>query len=175
MNTIHLAEDKTRFINNLPWENEEEKQKVLDFFKSHANLESKIKSWQSKDKSATVQEIRDLISNTEESAANREKSKEGYRGNIDWGAHECRYLGEDENWIYVTPLSWEGAKFCDSAECGGAGAKWCIGYEGGDAHWKSYTDEGALFLMKFNKHPKDKRKDLKFMIEGYSDEDFVNI
>ena len=42
---MRFTEDKTRFINQLPWKSEEEKQKVLDFFKSHANLESKIKSW----------------------------------------------------------------------------------------------------------------------------------
>ena len=61
---MRFTEDKTRFINQLPWKSEEEKQKVLDFFKSHANLESKIKSWQNRDKNATVQEIRDLISDT---------------------------------------------------------------------------------------------------------------
>ena len=172
---MRFTEDKTRFINQLPWKSEEEKQKVLDFFKSHANLESKIKSWQNRDKNATVQEIRDLISDTNTNSLEKEKSKEGYKGNIDWESHECRYIGEDENWIYITPLSYEGAKFCDSAECGGAGAKWCIGYEKTDEYWNSYINKGALFLMKFNKFPKNRKNDLKYMIEGYLGEDTVDI
>ena len=90
---MRFTEDKTRFINQLPWKSEEEKQKVLDFFKSHANLESKIKSWQNRDKNATVQEIRDLISDTNTNSLEKEKSKEGYKGNIDWESHECRYIG----------------------------------------------------------------------------------
>ena len=41
---MRFTEDKTRFINQLPWKSEEEKQKVLDFFKSHANLKTYIPS-----------------------------------------------------------------------------------------------------------------------------------
>lgn len=142
-----LFEDKTRFINKLPIE-QEEKDYFLNFFKSHSTLESKI-DWNEKNTAVLISSIRALVMNTNQKAAEKEEKKKGYRGDIDWEAHDLQYLGKRGDYDYALVLSYRGAVFCDSAECGGAGAKWCIGYEQSDRFWKSYISKN-IFVLKIN-------------------------
>lgn len=72
---------------------------------------------------------------------------------------------ENEDYVFVVPLNWEACKFMDSFECGGAGAKWCIGYEKSDAYFRDYTEEGYLFVLAFRKTQTPVKDEIKYMIE----------
>lgn len=72
---------------------------------------------------------------------------------------------ENENWIFVMPNSWAACRFMDSFDCGGQGAKWCIGWEQSNEYWKTYTKNGDLFILAFSKNPNPEQNDQKWMIE----------
>ena len=69
---------------------------------------------------------------------------------------------EDENFLYVGILSHEAAVFCDSFNCGGIGAKWCIGTKNNPEYFAEYCRNGSLFVMAFNKSSKADCKKLMF-------------
>mgnify|MGYP002514763560 CR=1 FL=1 len=76
---------------------------------------------------------------------------------------------ETEDYIFLSVLSYDAAKYCDSFECGGEGAKWCIGYEKDDGYWKNYVDDNRyLFVLAFNKkeyaNKKREKNKLKYML-----------
>lgn len=82
----------------------------------------------------------------------------------------------NEKFDFIVPLNWEAAVFCDSVQCGGQGAKWCIGYEKEDGYWNDHTGDGELFIMAFNKeefkkHESKPQDKLKFMIQLCADAD----
>lgn len=70
---------------------------------------------------------------------------------------------EDGNFLYVGVLSHEAAVFCDSFNCGGIGAKWCIGMKNNPEYFAEYCRNGSLFVMAFNKSSKADYK--KFMFD----------
>lgn len=78
---------------------------------------------------------------------------------------------ETDKYSFIVPLNWEAAQFCDSFECGGEGAKWCIGMKDNNAYWDEYTEQGNLFILVFNKDvakkPVEQREEntLKYMIQ----------
>ena len=71
---------------------------------------------------------------------------------------------ENNDYVFVVPLTWEACKFMDSFECGGAGAKWCIGYEKSDAYFRDYIKKGSLFILAFRKKHSVKGE-IKYMLE----------
>ena len=79
--------------------------------------------------------------------------------------------GENKDWIFVSPLTWEACKYFDSFECGGGKAKWCIGWERENRYWYNYVCQGFSFIMAFRKdfqEHENKDKDIKYMIEFQS-------
>lgn len=66
-----------------------------------------------------------------------------------------KIVDETSKWLFVAPLSYEAAKQMDSFKFGGAGAKWCIGYERTDKYWLDYIEAGDIFVMAMSK---DSRK-----------------
>lgn len=70
---------------------------------------------------------------------------------------------ENENFIFVVPLTYEACKFMNSFECGGEGAKWCIGYEKSDAYFREHTEEGKMFILAYRKGI-TASNELKYMI-----------
>lgn len=163
-----LNENKERFINKLNCD-QETKDYFITFFKSHANLESKI-DWNKNSDSLTA-DIFNLINDTAKNKETSDSKHDLYRNiraisDIDWEANDCEILDEDDFYIYVAPVNHNGAVFCDSVQCGGAGAKWCIGLKDDDSHFYRYNcslDE--MFVMQLNKRPEDLKNDLKIMWE----------
>lgn len=89
-------------------------------------------------------------------------------------ARDCDFVHlndlDNEKFTFVVPMTYEAAVFCDSVECGGEGAKWCIGYKRNDDYWQDYIQNGNLFILAFNseafKKGKNREKDtLKYMIQ----------
>lgn len=175
----HLFEDilneasKARFINAIPDLTDEEKQTYIDFFDSHPQAASSI-NWQKKDE--LTKDTLDAVMDKVKTKSNKEyDAREKFRlGTTRDGAIDMfnKYKGdleiiyENEKFLFVKVLTYEGAKFCDSFDCGGEGAKWCIGWETTDQHWKSYTGAGITFIMAYNKkHDTSKTDTLKYMLE----------
>ena len=73
---------------------------------------------------------------------------------------------ENDNWIFVVPMNHEACIFMDSFDCGGQGAKWCIGTEGNSEPWEHYTRKlYEWFVMAFNKDPFCEENDKKYMLQ----------
>lgn len=72
---------------------------------------------------------------------------------------------ENKEFIFVVPLTWEACKFMDSFECGGAGAKWCLGYEKTDSYFRDYVKKGYLFVLALRKKQTTVKDEIKYMIE----------
>lgn len=73
---------------------------------------------------------------------------------------------ETDNWIFVVPLTWEACKYADSSNCGGQGAKWCIGYEKTQNYFNDYIiGEGDWFILAFSKNPNPPENEQKYMLE----------
>jgi hypothetical protein len=60
----------------------------------------------------------------------------------------------------VVPLDWDCAVFFNSFDCGGEGARWCIGESNDASHWNRYLAKKNVFFLIFfiNKHPVFGRK-----------------
>lgn len=71
---------------------------------------------------------------------------------------------ENKDYVFVVPLTWEACKFMDSFECGGAGAKWCIGYEKNNFYFEDYTERGYKFVLAFRKTQTPVKEEIKYMI-----------
>lgn len=77
-----------------------------------------------------------------------------------------KILKETDNWLFVGVLSYDGAVYCDSFQCGGAGARWCIGYEQSDSYWHNYTWKNCeVFVLAYNKKKFGDENDQKYMLE----------
>lgn len=113
----------------------------------------------------------DLLYNMQNFSSKSSKKKDA---NQLFKRDDCVVLGEDENWIYVMPLSYQAAKFMDSFECGGDGAKWCIGWEQSDQYWNNYN-KFSIFVLMFNKlGTKSVKNDLKYMVQFDCEESLTN-
>lgn len=183
-----LTNNKDKFIKAIDWENTEiplyvdgalvdggyktrRLEDVLNFFHTHTNLENKI-DWNERDHLKLATAIDKLITDTLLKAEEKEQQKKVAKS-VDWESHGCKVWYEDANYILVSPLSWESAKFMDSDECGGAGATWCIGWQDDDRYWRHYVmDNKERFVMVFNKHPTNIYNDLKVMIEFIDDKSY---
>ena len=182
-----LDEDKSRLIDKLVLpdiENEEERQKARDemkaFFRKYSNFENKL-DWNKLSSITYVdfEKIKELATQTKGA-----QKREILRGDIksifkSVGNRKFEIVGENEDWLFVAPFTWEAAVYCDSSENQGAGAKWCIGYGKSSESWDMYYDNGSLFIMAFNKNYKLLSQDelqtkLKYMIEKDGD-DNINV
>lgn len=72
---------------------------------------------------------------------------------------------ENDKWMFVVPMTYKACVFMDSFECGGQGAKWCIGYEKTSKYWRQYTDNVGWFVMAFNKDPSCEENNKKYMLK----------
>ena len=85
--------------------------------------------------------------------------------------HDMALLCENDKFVFVVPITQIGAEWMNSFECGGEGARWCIGTADDDSYWRSYIDEGVWFILAMSKRPfltdpkKRKEDTLKYMIE----------
>ena len=74
-------------------------------------------------------------------------------------------LSENDEFLFVAPLCYEAAVFMDSFQCGGAGARWCIGYEQSSSYWDSHTSKGNKFILAYNKKVYGDEEDQKYMFQ----------
>lgn len=89
---------------------------------------------------------------------------------------------ENEDYIFVVPLTHKACIFIDSSYCGGVGAKWCIGHKVNKKFFKGYIKiqesgiSNHLYVMAFNKNvyknlSRKNEDNLKYMIDIETDEE----
>src|SRR5574344_1323809 len=158
-----FLENKDRFIDKNSNLDPMQKQIIKDFFKDHPASENQI-DWNKSDILAykDFEKIFDDANNTKN--ALKRASKDNPRLLFE-KRDDCKIVGENDKFIFVLPLSYEACVWMDSFNCGGAGAKWCIGYEQDKKYYKQYYEDGYAFILAFNKYPTDINANLKYMIQ----------
>lgn len=82
---------------------------------------------------------------------------------------DLAYLCENDEFLFIYVLSHKGANWCNTFDCGGQGARWCIGYEQTSSYWLDYLRDGDFFILAFDKDVYRKRSTetdtLKYMIQ----------
>jgi hypothetical protein len=147
---------KARFIENLDTLSAEEKRKITDFFTKHPNYENRI-DWNNT--SLTYRDFEKVLSLAESSSRSvKRKAKTDPR--LLFEKHNCEIIRQTGDFLIVVPLDWECAVFFNSFDCGGEGARWCIGESDDASQWNSYLAKKNVFLLIFfvNKHPAFERK-----------------
>ena len=165
---------KARFINKLDISNDE-KEKWINFFDSPIGQQYSYKiDWQNKDEVTieNFEKIKNLADNS-----NTKNKKKAYRDLIEKDRKSLfenkkgfDLLYENNNWLFYEVTSWEAAVFCDSVECGGQGAKWCIGTKDNNIYWHNYQNGGDRFILAIRKNDAGP-DDLKYMIQVTNWED----
>jgi len=162
---------KARFIKAIEGLTDEEKQEFIDFFDSHVNAQSMI-NWNNKSE-LTKDNLERVVNEVKAKADAKKKAHDKYRlGRNDpllmftSKPEMFDILKVDDKWIFAYCKSHAACNFADSFECGGAGAKWCVGWTNNTAHWNDYTNRGMEFVLAYNKKGDPKKEDdLKYMIQ----------
>lgn len=93
-----------------------------------------------------------------------DKQKKADPKNMFSNKEDFLILDENSHYLFVGLKTYEAAHFCDSFQCGGAGAKWCIGYD--RQYWSFYNiKEESRFVLAYSKKRYGDMNDQKYMIE----------
>lgn len=175
---LHLLnEDKTNMIKKLVLpdisdnsEKESYKQSLIDWFKANPSKENKI-DW-NKWKTLTKADFDALLNDKTKSKNQTKREIKNDPKNLfnNENGRDFKVIGETDNWLFVGVFNWEAAVFCDSFNCGGVGATWCIGTKDDRRYWDDYSMH-SCFLLAFNKNFKEmlndekKKQNIKYMIQ----------
>lgn len=128
-----LKENKEHLIKNLNFP-EKRKQKLIQFFKKHSNLENQI-DWNKKD--LTWQYFKKVINFREEKMKNAEnylKQMSDFKENIDYAIHK----GKSKMGM-IQPLTYKFQIWLQLNNKFGPPAKWCLGWEDDFSYWDDYA------------------------------------
>jgi len=134
---------KARFIDKLTSLNVDEKEKVKTFFTKYPVYENRI-DWNCKTLSFSDFE---KIFIKAEASGKAIKRKAKNNPEVLFEGYNCRIVHKADNFLIVMPLDWECAVFFNSFNCGGLGAKWCIGNKYSGNHWNDYVSQGNAFYL----------------------------
>jgi hypothetical protein len=142
---------KARYVEKLDTLSAEEKKVVTDFFTKYPNYEKFI-NWNSM--ALTYHDFEEVFSLAENSSRNIKRKRKANPGLL-FESYNCEIIGQINDFLIVVPFDWECAVFFNSYNCGGEGARWCVGAEKNEAHWNSYVADRNIFLLVLfvNKHP----------------------
>jgi hypothetical protein len=155
-----LKENKEHLIKKMNKLTDEQKSMLINFFKTHANLENKVDSlvW-TKPSEATWKNFSSILDTAKNSRSSKKKQI-----NVDLSKmfdfkdnqKNVKIWYYDDRIIFVSPLNHDAAIFMDSYNCYGVGAKWCIGTEDDNKFWAQYINEDNSFVMLYDKQVKQK-------------------
>lgn len=138
---------------------------MIQFYDKHNEVASTI-DWNKKKDEAF---FGDLLTKMESFSSKTQDKKNGRRL---FDREGFEYIGEDDDFHYIMPLSYEACKFCDSWQCGGQGGEWCIGYEKDRRYYDNYSKH-SVFALAFSKNPHIEMNKLKFMIQFEQRDSFL--
>jgi hypothetical protein len=147
---------KAKLIEQLNSLSTAEKEEAVAFFTKYTEYESRI-DWNNK--SLQYQDFEKVFKMADSSHKNI-KRKAKTNPEILFEKYNCRIVHRTENILVVMPLDWECMVFFNSFNCGGTGAKWCIGYKNNPNHWYNYISAKDIFYLIYfvKKHPVYGRK-----------------
>ncbi len=71
-------------------------------------------------------------------------------------ADDVSLVYENDSWYFIHVKTYTGAIFCNSAECGGVEAKWCIGNPDYKNDWIYHSEKrNEKFILALNKNAGD--------------------
>lgn len=158
-NKIHINKifPKDRFIDKIPDATEEDKERYKSLFRKSRQLESSI-NWHNK---------KDLTkANFDKIYADYYKSKDI---KYQFENSDFYIIAENEEYLFVQILTYNGAVYVNSFNCGGQGAKWCTGASYSIKYWAERTYNDFILLLAYNKKDCVAENERKFMLE-YSKE-----
>jgi hypothetical protein len=134
---------KTRLIEKLNTLSPEQKSKAVQFFSTHPSYEKYI-DWNKKQ--VPYENFEKIFSLADNS---NKKIKRESRDNPErlFKKYNCNIISQTKDFLIAVPLDWECAVFFNSFNCGGEGAKWCIGDKKYDLHWDSYLSQKKIFFL----------------------------
>ena len=143
---IQLLESKDHLIKKLDL-TDEQKTRLIDLFKKHSNLESKI-DWNKRD--LTWEDFSEVIGSEGKSRSQaRKKGLTGLKENEDY-----KILEQTENSTVYYPMTHLGSKIlADKVGPEGVVGQWCIS-ENDSRWWETYTAKGTDFFFIFTDETK---------------------
>ena len=142
---------------------EDEKKKYIELFRTHPELEKEI-DWN--DKTGITKNVLEKV--YKKSLESKSAKKKNPKLLFTTRPEDFAILKETDTWLFIYVKTYEDAVFCDSFNCGGQGATWCIGESASNTQWIYHKEaRGEDFVLAFNKTTHE-----KWMI-CYSDEIFV--
>ena len=146
---------KARFVNQLNFLSEKEREEIIAFFSTYPVYESLI-DWNNK--SLSYNDFEKVFEKAKNSNRNR-KLEMIIKPELLFEGYNCRIISNTENFLVVMPLDWKCAVFMNSFKCGGIGAQWCIGDKNSADSWEKYNSDCLFCLIYFKrKHPVFNRK-----------------
>lgn len=168
-----VEQDKSRFIKPLydsPFSERFDLSKLpseetlTDFFNTHNNIKF---NWQGKKNNPS--DFEDYYTNLLDVYfsynSNSQKKKEA-KTDVKKLFDPKNIVYENEMFVFVVMQSYEDCLYADSFNCGGTGARWCIGYEQDSSYWDDYSADGNLFCLAIGKEDKE-----KYMLQMNSSDD----
>ena len=134
---------KARFIKQLPNICEDDKKAIIAFFSLNPVYENCI-DWNNK--ALTSSDFHNVIKKAWNSKKNIRKRNKQNPEEI-FKDINCRIAAKTEEFLIIMPLDWDCAVFFNSFECGGEGAKWCIGRKKTYKYWNNYLKTGNVFYF----------------------------
>jgi hypothetical protein len=147
---------KARLIEKLNALSAGEKREITGFFTKYPNYENHI-DWNTT--GLAYQDFEQVFALAENSSRSiKRKAKTDPR--LLFEKYNCEIIRQTEDFLIAVPLDWECAVFFDSFDCGGKGARWCIGDYDDASQWNYYLAKKNVFFLIFfvNKHPVFGRK-----------------
>lgn len=150
---INKVFPKDRFIDKIPDASDDDKERYKSLFRKNRQLESSV-NWHNR---------------KELTKANFDKIyKDYYRlKDIKYQFENSDFyiIAETEEYLFVQILTYNGAVYVNSFNCGGQGAKWCTGASYSIKYWAERAYNDFVLVLAYNKKNCAAENERKFMLE----------
>jgi hypothetical protein len=134
---------KARCIEELTSLSTIEKEKAISFFNKYPCYENRI-DWNNKSLQYNdFEKVFIIAENSHNSIARKAK----INPELLFEGYNCQIVYQSLDLLVVVPIDWECAVFINSFNCGGSGARWCIGDKNNRGAWYNYIDKGDIFYL----------------------------
>lgn len=144
---------KDRFIDKIPDASEEDKERYKSLFRKSRQLESSV-NWHNKKELTKA--------NFDKIYADYYKSKDI---KYQFENSDFYIIAETEEYLFVQILTYNGAVYVNSFNCGGQGAKWCTGASYSIKYWAERAYNDFVLVLAYNKKNCAAENERKFMLE----------
>lgn len=150
---INKVFPKDRFIDKIPDASEEDKERYKSLFRKSRQLESSV-NWHNKKELTKA--------NFDKIYADYYKSKDI---KYQFENSDFYIISETEEYLFVQILTYNGAVYVNSFNCGGQGAKWCTGASYSIKYWAERAYNDFVLVLAYNKKNCAAENERKFMLE----------